>query len=150
MSSSSTIVPFSEPPWLAGLPSPYYKETHKRFQKACRAFVDEHLLPFAMDWEREETVPDHLFQTFAKHNMLIPNLPAPLPVDWLRRLGINDILGVPVEEWDYLHTGIYLDEMARTGLAGPGGSMTAGHAFGKFRAIVLKGTVLMSSQASPP
>jgi acyl-CoA dehydrogenase len=53
--------------------------------------------------------------------MLIPNLPAPLPVDWLKRLGINDILGVKVEEWDYLHTGIYMDEMARSGLSSAAG-----------------------------
>jgi hypothetical protein len=36
-------------------------------------------------------------RTFCKHNMLLPNMPAPLPVDWLKRLGINDILGVKVE-----------------------------------------------------
>ncbi|KAK4944420.1 hypothetical protein LTR10_016094 [Elasticomyces elasticus] len=130
MASSTNLVPFSEPTWLAGFPSPYYKDTHRKWQKACRAFIEEHLLPYAMDWEREETVPDHLFQTFAKHNMVIPNLPAPLPVEWLKKVGIHDILGTPVEEWDYFHTGIYLDEMARTGLAGPSGSMTAGHAFG--------------------
>ncbi|KAK5021537.1 hypothetical protein LTS07_010944 [Exophiala sideris] len=131
MASSTNLVPFSEPTWLAGFPSPYYKDTHRKWQKACRAFIEEHLLPYAMDWEREETVPDHLFQTFAKHNMVIPNLPAPLPVEWLKKVGIHDILGTPVEEWDYFHTGIYLDEMARTGLAGPSGSMTAGHAFGQ-------------------
>lgn len=101
----SAQVPFSEPPWLSGLPSPYYKETHKRFQKACRAFIDEHLAPYVMEWETAETVPDHLFQTFAKHNMLIPNLAPPLPVDWLHRVGIKDILGTPIEEWDYFHTG---------------------------------------------
>ena len=97
--------------------------------------MEEHLIPYAMEWEREETVPDHLFHTFRKHNMLIPNLPAPLPVVWLHKVGIKDILGIPVEEWDYMHTGIYLDEMGRTGLAGPGGSMTAGHAFGALLAI---------------
>lgn len=109
----SNLVPFSEPPWLSGLPSPYYKETHRRFQKACRAFIDEHLAPFAVEWEREETAPDHLFHTFTKHNMLIPNLPAPLPVEWLHKVGIYDILGVKVEDWDYFHTSIYLDEMGK-------------------------------------
>ena len=130
--SSPNIIPFSEPPWLSGLPSPYYKETHRRFQKVCRAFIEEHLIPYAMEWEREETVPDHLFETFRKHNMLIPNLPAPLPVEWLKRVGVKDILGTSIEEWDYLHTGIYLDEMGRTGISGPGGSMTAGHSFGEY------------------
>jgi acyl-CoA dehydrogenase len=127
----STPVPFSDPPYLLGLPSPYYTDSHRKWQKACRAFIAEHLLPHAMDWEREETVPEHVFETFAKHNMLIPNLPAPLPVAWLKKLGIHDILGVvKVEEWDYMHTGIYVDEMSRSGLAGPGGSLTVGMAFG--------------------
>lgn len=84
-----------------------------------------------MEWEREETVPEHVFQEFAKANMLIPSLPAPLPVGWLKRLGINDILGVvKVEDWDYLHMAIYSDEMARSGLAGPPGSLTTGISFG--------------------
>ena len=113
------------------MPSPYYKPTHLKWQKACRAFIAEHLLPFAMEWETEETVPEHVFETFGKANMLIPNLPAPLPVAWLKRLGIHDILGVvKVEEWDYLHMAIYFDEMSRCGLAGPPGSLTTGMSFG--------------------
>jgi acyl-CoA dehydrogenase len=68
-----------------------------------------------MEWEKAGTVPEHVFKDFCKHNMLLPNLPAPLPVEWLKRLGIHDILGVKVEEWDYLHTGIYCDEVWWTG-----------------------------------
>lgn len=128
--NSPAPTPFSEPPYLRGLPSPYYKETHRKFQKACRAFLWEHLTSHALDWEREEKVPEHVFHTFSKHNMILPNLPAPLPVEWLKKLGIHDILGVKVEEWDYLHTGIYIDEMARSGLSGPSASLTAGMAYG--------------------
>ncbi|ODM14726.1 hypothetical protein SI65_09915 [Aspergillus cristatus] len=122
--------PFAEPPYLRGLPSPYYTPAHRRFQKACREFLWEHLLRHAMDWERQGTVPEHVFETFCKHNMLLPNLPAPLPVGWLKRLGVHDILGVRVEDWDYMYTGIYCDELARSGLAGPGASLNAGFAFG--------------------
>lgn len=43
--------------------------------------------------------------------MLLLNMPAPLPVEWLKDLGIHDILGVKVKEWDYLHTGICCDEV---------------------------------------
>ncbi|KAL4948265.1 acyl-CoA dehydrogenase/oxidase [Aspergillus filifer] len=129
MSGISTI-PFAEPPYLRGLPSPYYSEGHRQFQKKCREFLYENLLKHAMEWEKEGTVPEHVFKDFCKNNMLLPNLPAPLPVDWLKRLGIHDILGVKVEEWDYLHTGIYTDELARSGLSGPGGSLNAGFAFG--------------------
>ena len=128
---SLTPIPFSEPPYIQGLPSPYYHESHRKWQAACRAFIGEHLLTHALEWEREGTVPEQVFQTFATNNMLIPALPAPLPVEWLKELGIHDILGVvKVEEWDYMHTGIYNDEMARGGLGGPPGSLTTGIAFG--------------------
>lgn len=127
----SRPIPFSEPPYLCGLPSPYYTVSHLRWQKACRAFVTDNLSQYAMDWEREEMVPAHVFDAFAKANMLIPNLPAPLPVNWLKKLGIHNILGaVRVEEWDYIHTAIFCDEMSRSGLAGPGASLTTGMAFG--------------------
>jgi acyl-CoA dehydrogenase len=109
--NSINPIPFSEPPYLRGLPSPYITDAHRRFQQACRRFAWEHLLQHAMEWEREGTVPVHVFHTFCKHNMLLPNMPAPLPVDWLKRLGINDILGVKVEDWDYIYTGIYADEV---------------------------------------
>ena len=124
-------IPFSEPPYLCGLPSPYYTPSHLRWQKACRDFITENLHQHAFDWEREENVPSHVYQTFAEANMLIPTLPAPLPVEWLKRLGVHDILGVvKVEEWDYIHTAIYCDELSRSGLAGPAASMTAGMAYG--------------------
>lgn len=123
-------IPFSEPPYLRGLPSPYYTDGHRRFQKACRKFLWENLLQHALEWEKQGTVPEHVFRIFCEHNMLLPNLPAPLPVDWLKRLGIHDILGVKIEEWDYLYTGIYCDELARSGSFGPGGSLNAGFAFG--------------------
>ncbi|KAJ5773111.1 hypothetical protein N7457_008007 [Penicillium paradoxum] len=142
-SNSPNPIPFSEPPYLRGLPSPYITPAHRRFQQACRKFATENLLQHALEWEREGTVPLHVFDTFCKHNMLLPNLPAPLPVEWLKRLGINDILGVKVEDWDYIYTGIYCDELARSGLSGPGGSLNAGFAFGiapiyKFGSIELQ------------
>jgi len=123
-------VPFSDPAWLSGIPSPYFSEDHKAWQKKVRAFMEEHLLPQALEWDTLETVPPHVFETFAKHNMLIPSLPAPLPVEWLHRVGIKDILGLPVEQFDYLHFLIYTEELARTGLSGPSGSLTTGMSFG--------------------
>ena len=63
--------------------------------------------------------------------MLLPNLSAPLPVKWLKKLNITHLPGdLPVEEFDYLHTLIYADEMARSGSLGPGGAITTGIAFG--------------------
>lgn len=105
-------VPFAEPPYLAGLPSPYYSFSHLSWQKACRAFIDENLHQHAMSWEREGFVPTEVFRKFAAANMLIPSLPAPLPVRWLKQLGVHEILGiVKVEDCDYTHTAIYIDEV---------------------------------------
>ncbi|KAK5108582.1 hypothetical protein LTR62_008158 [Meristemomyces frigidus] len=130
-SPTGTPIPFSEPPYLCGLPSPYYTPALRQWQKACRAFISEHLTPYAMEWEREETVPDHLYKTFTAHHMTIPSLPSPLPVAALKAAGIHDILGaVKVEDFTYFHNLIYTDEMSRSGLAGPGGSLTTGMAFG--------------------
>lgn len=124
-------VPFAEPPYLNGLPSPYYTPELKKWQRACRAFIDEHLTPHALEWERDEFVPEHVFDTFVKHNMLIPTLPSPLPAQHLKACGIHDILGVvKVEDFTYFHNLIYNDEMSRSGLGGPGASMTTGMAFG--------------------
>ncbi|OJD37602.1 acyl-dehydrogenase [Diplodia corticola] len=123
--------PFAEPPYLSDLPSPYHTPSHRSWQRAIRTFIEENLLKHAFEWDAQETVPPHVFETFAKANMLVPNLPAPLPVEWLRKLGLGELLGgVKVEEFDYLHGAIYCDEMARAGIAGPSGSLTVGMAFG--------------------
>jgi acyl-CoA dehydrogenase len=112
--SQKVPIPFSEPPYLCGLPSPYYSDSHRAFQKRARTFIGENLIANALDWEREGTVPPHVFETFAREGWLIPTLPAPLPVDWLKKLGIHKVGGgVKVEEWDYLHTLIYTDEVGK-------------------------------------
>lgn len=113
MSHDPTIAaPVAEPPWLRGLPSSYFKETHRRFQAACRAFITENLHRHALDWETAEDVPAHVFGDFAKGNFLIPAMPAPLPVEWLKKLGVTHLPGdVPVEEFDTLHGYIYADEV---------------------------------------
>jgi len=54
---ASVPVPFSEPPYLMGLPSAYYTESHRKWQKTCRAFVDETMMPHAAEWERDGDVP---------------------------------------------------------------------------------------------
>lgn len=109
--SSSNPIPFSEPAWLNGFPSAYHTDSHRRWQKAVRAFVEEHLLPNAFEWDEAGELPEHVFATFAKHGMLLPALPAPLPIEWLKKLGVHDILGVQVEEFDYIHGAIFADEV---------------------------------------
>lgn len=66
-----------------------------------------------LQWERAGGVPQEVFGKFAEANFLIPNLPQPLPVEWLKKLGIDKLGGViPAQEFDYLHTMIYWDEVS--------------------------------------
>lgn len=87
------------------------------------------MMPHAAEWERNGDVPgmtsitrqplDHrltcsgdLYAKFAAANFLIPNLPAPLPVKWLKKLGIYELPGgLKVEDFDYMHALIYIDEV---------------------------------------
>jgi hypothetical protein len=122
---SKVPIPFSEPPWLMGLPSAYYNESHKKWQKTCRALVDELLMPEGGEWEKAGDVPGISFIN------TLPSFPIPRTIKWLHKLGIYTLPGgLKVEEFDYLHTLIYVDEMARTGSLGPSGAVTTGIAFG--------------------
>jgi acyl-CoA dehydrogenase len=87
--------------------------------------------PIACNVQLLTSTPADLYSKFAEANMLLPNLSAPLPLKWLKKLNIIHLPGdLPVEEFDYLHTLIYADEMARSGSLGPSGAITTGIAFG--------------------
>ncbi|ATY59875.1 acyl-CoA dehydrogenase [Cordyceps militaris CM01] len=131
LTSAPAVLPFSEPPYLAGLPSPYHNDSHRHFQKVARAWISENITKHALEWEREESVPEDLYQRWVAAGFLPATLPAPLPVDWLKRLGIHEMPGsVKVEDWNYTHSAIFADEMMGAGLAGPPGSLTVGVAYG--------------------
>ncbi|KAI0391415.1 short-chain specific acyl-CoA dehydrogenase mitochondrial precursor [Xylariaceae sp. FL0594] len=124
-------IPFSDPSWLMGLPSAHFKDTHRNWQKAIRPFIQQNLVERAIEWDKAETLPEHVFDTFSRANLLVAALPAPLPVDWLKCVGLHELYGgLRVEDFDYLHALIFADEMARAGIAGPSASMTAGMSFG--------------------
>jgi len=58
-----------------------------------------------------------LYGKFAAANMLVPNLSAPLPVKVLHKCGIYELPGgLKVEDFDYLHNAIYVDEVRRESL----------------------------------
>jgi acyl-CoA dehydrogenase len=123
-------VPFSEPPWLSGHPSPYYNDSHRQWQKYCREFISDNLTKYAMRWENEGAIPEDTYAKFAAANMLIPNLPAPLPVATLKQAGIHKIGPLKVEDFDNFHGSIYVSEMIRSGLNGPSSSLCTGLAYG--------------------
>jgi len=62
--SKEIKIPFSEPPWLMGLPSAYYNESHRKWQKTCRALVDELLMVHGGEWEKAGDVPSQTTPLF--------------------------------------------------------------------------------------
>lgn len=51
-------VPFADPPWhRIDVRNPAYKESHKRLQEFMRSYVDQHIRPFAQEWEENGEVP---------------------------------------------------------------------------------------------
>ncbi|KZZ94437.1 acyl-CoA dehydrogenase [Ascosphaera apis ARSEF 7405] len=124
-------IPFSEPAWLSGLPSPYYNDSHRKWHEVCHAFCSEHFYPNALEWEDKEDVPLDVYQTFAKAGFLPAKLPAPLPVEEFKRIGITHLPGgLKIEDYDVFHGAILSDNLLRTGLQGPAGAITTGIAFG--------------------
>ncbi|KAJ7227117.1 acyl-CoA dehydrogenase/oxidase, partial [Mycena pura] len=71
-SGSLSKVPYAEPTWLSpGYHSPYYKEHHRRFQKAYRKFIDEVVFPDAQARESDGRMPSKkVFDEKCRLNLL--------------------------------------------------------------------------------
>lgn len=67
-----TQAPFSDPPSVFGLPSPYYKESHHHLRKVVREWVNEHLTPNTGDWDEEGETPQWAYRQAAKDGLLVP------------------------------------------------------------------------------
>jgi alkylation response protein AidB-like acyl-CoA dehydrogenase/predicted heme/steroid binding protein len=65
-------VPYAEPLWLAKeFKTPYYKDSHRRLQKAMRTFVDTHMKPEAQEKEQSgEYISQELIDKMAEANIL--------------------------------------------------------------------------------
>lgn len=44
------LAPWAEPAWSHGMPSPYYNASHEKYRNALRAYIDEKILPDALEW----------------------------------------------------------------------------------------------------
>lgn len=44
------MVPWADPSWYQNFASPYYNDDHRAWRAKCRAFMEEHVLPFVHDW----------------------------------------------------------------------------------------------------
>lgn len=62
-----STVPYGEPTWLTPMHhSPYFKESHRRLQKAMRTFVETKVAPEAKEREESgQTISDELIHQMA-------------------------------------------------------------------------------------
>jgi len=102
-------IPFCEPYWYQGYPSPYYHEGHKNFRAVVRKFVEEEVKPHIDDW-----------------------IKTGYPVELHQRayeLGIQGIIypkeygGTRPDDFDAFYEFILIDELARIGGGGALGQM---------------------------
>ncbi|KZL72731.1 acyl-CoA dehydrogenase [Colletotrichum tofieldiae] len=106
--AAGSFAPWCEPAWFNALESPYYNESHQRFQAYVRHFVDTHLLPHAQKWEAAGEVPLSTRLVFAKSGLAFLDVPREY-----RPEGLLSIAGIPFDDLDVFHELILMDEMAR-------------------------------------
>jgi len=121
-------VPYAEPTWLAeGFYSPYFKESHKRLQKAMRKFVDEVIYPDALLHEEDGKPPSaHVIKAMADLNIHAMRMG---PGKHLKGLTLMDGVVTP-EEFDYFHELVIIQEIARIGARGYGDGLQSGAVIG--------------------
>ena len=135
-SGDLSAVPYGEPTWLTPqFKSPYYKESHRRLQKAMRKFVDEEVYPVAQECEKEGTIiPQGLIDKMSKKGILHMRLG---PGKHMH--GVNLMDGaVKGEEFDYFHDMIIGQEMVRANARGFQDGNMAG--YGKHPSMKLQST----------
>jgi len=100
-------VPYAEPGWYRGEPTPYYEAKHAAFRAKVRSWVDEHLMPHVDEWEEAGHCPiEKLRQSAHAAGVLSPWAPAALG-------------GTPPEGgWDEFMFVIWADELSRCGAGG--------------------------------
>ncbi|KAL1960206.1 hypothetical protein VTO42DRAFT_8749 [Malbranchea cinnamomea] len=104
-------VPYAEPLWLRPqYRSPYYKESHRRLQKAMREFTEKYIAPESAQKEADGTyISQELIDRMAETNILAMRLgPGP-------HLHGRKLLGGVVDgkEFDYFHDLIVAQELTR-------------------------------------
>ncbi|OSD06354.1 acyl-CoA dehydrogenase NM domain-like protein [Trametes coccinea BRFM310] len=109
-------VPYAEPLGLTpGYHSPYYTESHRRFQRAVRKFVDEILTPDAMAREEDGKRPSlSVIQKMAETGILAMTMG---PGKHLKGRKIFDGVIEP-EEFDRFHELILAQELCRPNCRG--------------------------------
>ncbi|KAI9727207.1 MAG: hypothetical protein M1834_008467 [Cirrosporium novae-zelandiae] len=109
-------VPYAEPLWLRPqFQNPYYKDSHRKLQKAVRIFTGKYVTPEAQEKEKDGTyISQELINRMAEANILAMRLG---PGEHLHN---RKLLGGVVDgkEFDYFHDLVLAQEMVRSNARG--------------------------------
>eukprot|EP01117_Protostelium_nocturnum_P013971 TRINITY_DN526_c0_g1_i1.p1 TRINITY_DN526_c0_g1~~TRINITY_DN526_c0_g1_i1.p1 ORF type:complete len:511 (+),score=185.77 TRINITY_DN526_c0_g1_i1:93-1625(+) len=104
-----SAVPYAEPSFWSGLKSPYFKESHDRFRRAVRKFIEEEIKPIAAQSEESGKNPTpELYAKMGAAGFLAARVG---PGPWIKHF--PQLGGVTAEEFDYFHEQIAHEELAR-------------------------------------
>eukprot|EP00386_Alphamonas_edax_P005669 GDKI01018432.1.p1 GENE.GDKI01018432.1~~GDKI01018432.1.p1 ORF type:complete len:665 (+),score=221.15 GDKI01018432.1:116-1996(+) len=122
------LIPYGEPNYTMGWNNPgFYNESHFRFQKAVRHFVETEITPNCHDWDEQYMIPKELFKKAYRAGVLPASVGYPWPTKYA---GANIAGGLKPEEYDAFHFLIFLDELARCGSGGVCWGLYVGLAIG--------------------
>ncbi|KAF8269135.1 acyl-CoA dehydrogenase [Lactarius quietus] len=130
-------VPYAEPTWLTpGFSSPFYNDSHRRFQKAMRKVVNEVILPDAIRCEENgKRVSQEVMDKLGELNVIAMRLGPG------KHLKGRTLLGgvVTPEKYDHFHELIINAELGRCGTRGYMDGLFAGGLQAKVVPDVLAG-----------
>lgn len=102
------LSPWAEPAWCHGVASPYYNDSHRRLRDALRAYVDEYILPHALEWEKKGEAPREETLKWSRSGFAFTDVPPKY-----RPRDIPGAAGIPVEDLDVFHLLVHTDETSR-------------------------------------
>lgn len=119
MKADTLTVPYGEAMGTFRKTSPYYKESHHRLRKAVREFMNEHVKPFAKEWDDNGVRPSkELDKKLGEAGIVAALMAAEEGMgELLAQHNIKLPGGVNAEEFDYFHS-LVLGEELRVGCAG--------------------------------
>ncbi|ETS81076.1 hypothetical protein PFICI_06078 [Pestalotiopsis fici W106-1] len=104
----ANTLPWAEPAWHGALESPYYKDSHRKLQAYARKYIDENVLPHALEWEAQGDCPESAKLNYIKSGLALTDVPKQYKPPQLQTLA-----GIPVDKLDAFHLLILTDEGSR-------------------------------------
>jgi alkylation response protein AidB-like acyl-CoA dehydrogenase len=118
------FAPWSEPAWNY-IASPYYNETHRQLRDGLRAYLDEHIIPHALEWEEAGQAPREAALKWTQSGFVHTDIPSPY-----RPKNHPLPAGIPLDKLDAFHLLISTDESSRIPAGGVGTSLSGASVIG--------------------